>query len=129
MPKEMEIICIICPLACPVKVTVDDRGKVLDVANYMCKEGKEYAVAECKFPGRILTATIVSEGSNRALLPVRSNKPIPKGLLMDSMRSLSQVTVKPPIKMGQVIVSNILGTGADLIATDELPVAKINKGS
>jgi CxxC motif-containing protein len=122
MPKEREIICIMCPLACPVKATVDDQGNVLDVANNMCKEGKKYAVAECKFPGRILTATVFAEGSNRAMLPVRSNKPIPKGLLMDSMRSLSQVKVKPPIKMGQIIVTNIMGTGADLIASDELPV-------
>ena len=120
MTKEMEIICIMCPLACPVKVTVDDRGNALDVANNQCKEGKSYAVAECKFPGRVLTATVIAEGSHRALLPVRSNKPIPKERLMECMKSLSKTRVKPPIKMGQVIVADILGTGADLIATDEL---------
>jgi CxxC motif-containing protein len=122
MPKEQTVICISCPLACTITVTFDDRGDVLRVANNLCKEGEKYAIAECKFPGRVLTTTILTEGSSRKLLPARSNKPIPKGRLMECMKSLSKTRVKPPVKMGQVIVANILGTGADLVATDELPV-------
>jgi CxxC motif-containing protein len=122
MPKEQTVICISCPLACTITVTLDDRGDVLGVANNLCKEGKKYAIAECKFPGRILTTTILTENSSRRLLPVRTNKPVPKERLMECMKSLSKTRVRPPVKLGQIVISNIIGTGADFIATDELPV-------
>jgi CxxC motif-containing protein len=120
VPKEMEIICVMCPLGCLVTVTIDDKGNVSGVANNLCKEGEKYAIAECKFPGRVLTTTVLTEGSTRKLLPAKTNQPIPKEKLMESMCSLSGIKVKPPIKMGQIIVPNILGTGADLVASDEL---------
>jgi CxxC motif-containing protein len=120
--KETEIICIMCPLGCLVTVNVDDKGNVLGVANNLCKEGEKYAIAECRFPGRILTTTVLTEGSLRKLLPAKSNQPIPKEQLMEVMRSLSETRVKPPVKMGQVIVPNIINTGVDLVSTDELLV-------
>jgi CxxC motif-containing protein len=120
MPKEEQIICILCPLGCVMTVTIDDKGDVLGVANNLCKEGEKYAIAECKFPGRTLTTTVLTEGSLRRLLPARTNKPIPKARLMECMRSLSELKVKPPVKMGQAIVNNIIGTDADLVAADEL---------
>ena len=121
MPKETEIICILCPLGCRITVTTDDVGNTLGVANNLCKEGEKYAVAECKFPGRILTTTVLTEGSSRKLLPVRTGEPIPKEQLTEVVRSLSQIRVKPPIKVGQVIVPNIMSTGVNLISTGELP--------
>ena len=120
MPKETEIICIMCPLGCRITATTDDEGNVVGVANHLCKEGKQYATAECRFPGRILTATVLTEGSSRKLLPVRTREPLPKESLREAMRSLSQVRAKPPIEIGQVIVADILNTGVDLIATDKL---------
>ena len=120
MPKEQTVICISCPLACTITVTLDDRGDVLGITNNQCKEGEKYAVAECKFPGRILTTTILTEGSSRKLLPARTSKPVPKEQLLECMKSLSETRVKPPVKIGQVIVANIMDTGSDLIATDEL---------
>jgi CxxC motif-containing protein len=118
--KEQEIICIMCPMGCLMTVTVDDKGDVLSVADNLCKEGEKYAIAECKFPGRTLTTTVLTEGSQQKLLPARSNQTIPKERLLEAMHSLSGIKVKPPIKMGQVIVHDIIGTGADLIAGDEL---------
>ena len=120
MVKETELICIMCPLACCVVVTADDSGNILDVANHQCKEGREYAVAEYRFPARVLTTVILTAAASRHLLPVRSNKPIPKTRLMEVMYSLSEIRIKPPVKMAQVIVSNIAGTGVDMISTDEL---------
>jgi CxxC motif-containing protein len=120
MAKETEIICIMCPLACRVTVVLDDKGNVTDVTNNLCKEGEKYAIAECKFPGRILTTTILTEGSSRKLLPARTKEPIPKERLMEVMHSLSETKVKPPVKMAQVIVPNIVGTGVDMVSTDEL---------
>jgi CxxC motif-containing protein len=121
MAKEAGIICIMCPLACRVTVTIDDEGNIIGTANCQCKRGEEYAVAECQFPGRVLTTTVLTEGSSRRLLPVRTGKPVPKGRLMEVMYSLSRIKVKPPIKIGQIIVFDIKRTGVDVVATDELP--------
>jgi CxxC motif-containing protein len=120
MPKEREIICVVCPLACRVNVSIDAKGNVLKVTDNQCKEGKEYALNECKFPGRVLTTTVLTEGSVRKLLPVRSNRLIPKDRLMDCAHFLSKVRARPPVKMGQIISRSILDTGIDVISTDEL---------
>jgi CxxC motif-containing protein len=121
MAKETRIICIMCPLACRVTVTIDDEGNIVGTADCLCKRGEEYAVAECKFPGRVLTTTVLTEGSSRRLLPVRTAKPVPKDRLMEVMYSLSRTMIKPPIRMGQIIASDINKTGVDVVATDELP--------
>jgi CxxC motif-containing protein len=120
MAREHAIVCIICPLACRVMVTTNDAGGVLSVANYRCKEGKEYAIAEQTFPARVLTTTVMTIGAVRPLLPVRSSKPLPKAKLLDAMRALSKVRVTAPVRMGQVISANIANTGVDIISTDEL---------
>jgi CxxC motif-containing protein len=120
VPRENEIICVVCPLACRVKVSMDDEGNVVNVTDNQCKEGKEYAITECNFPGRVLTTTVLTESSVRKLLPVRSNKLIPKGRLMECAHFLAKVRVKPPVKVGQIISPNILDTGINVISTDEL---------
>jgi CxxC motif-containing protein len=120
MPKEPVIICIGCPLGCRVTLTLNDQGEILDVSDNQCNDGKKYAISEFKSPKRILTATVITEGSPRMLLPVRTRQPIPKDRLRDCMSVLSRVKVRPPIRMGEVIVSNILNTGADIVSSDSL---------
>ena len=122
MQKSLEFACIGCPLGCRVKLTVDERGDITDMTGHRCKEGKKYAESEYRNPVRVLTATVLTEGSTIRLLPVRTNKPILKGRLIEAMRVLADMRVKPPVKRGQAIVSNILNTGTDLVATNELTV-------
>lgn len=120
MSTERRIICIVCPLSCNMTATIDGEGNVLKVIDNQCKEGKKHAVNECKFPGRVLTTTILTENSVHKLLPVRSNRPIRKDRLMECAYILAGVKVKPTVNIGQVIVPNIAGTGADIVSTDEL---------
>jgi CxxC motif-containing protein len=117
-----EIICIGCPLACRVKLTVDDTGAISEIAEYQCKIGKEYAENEYKSPQRVLTATVKTEGSVRPLLPVRTDKPVPKDMIRDCMSALTDVRAKPALTIGSIVVQNILGTGVDLVCTDDLPM-------
>ena len=116
-----EIICIGCPLGCRGKVMFDDEGEVLEFEGYACKEGEDYAEVEVKAPARTLTGTVLVESEIRPLLPVRLNKPISKEKLKECMKVLARVRVKPPIKLGEVIVPKILHTDADIIATAEVP--------
>jgi len=118
---ETEIICIGCPLGCRIKLFVNDKDEITDVTEYKCKAGRKYAQEELKAPVRTLTATVLTEeSSERALLPVRTNKPIHKEKLKEAMRVLSETRIKPPVSTGQIIIANILGTGADLVASDKL---------
>ena len=121
MQREHEYICIVCPVGCQVKVTIGEGGRIMDIAGSDCEKGKKYAQSEYTNPVRVLTGTVLTEGGTRRLLPFRTDKPIPKGKVMEVVRYLAQVKARPPVTVGQAIVSNILDTWADVVATDELP--------
>ncbi|MEM3171860.1 MAG: DUF1667 domain-containing protein, partial [Candidatus Hadarchaeales archaeon] len=54
------------------------------------------------------------------VLPVRSTGPIPKERLKEAVKELAAVEVEGPVRMGEVIVKNLLGLGVDVVATWEL---------
>lgn len=116
---EQAFICIGCPLGCHVTLKVSEKGEIENVTGNECKEGKEYVIAEFREPVRIFTATILTERKG-CLLPVRTDKPIHKNQLKELMRALARLRVAPPVKTGDVLIHNILGTGANLIATGSL---------
>ena len=114
------VICIQCPLACRVELSVSEKGKVDKITNYQCKEGKIYAVQEYESPKRVLTTTVRTQGSARPVLPVRSREAVPKDMLKQCVQCLANVKVKSPISIGEVVVPNILDIGIDIISTDSL---------
>jgi len=117
---EENIVCIGCPLGCRTTLRIDRRGDVVKITGYKCKEGRQYVLEEYRNPVRILTATIRTEKSPRPLLPVRTNRPILKSKLKEATLTLVRLKVKPPVKMGQVIFPNLLNSGIDVVATDDL---------
>ncbi|MCD6472916.1 DUF1667 domain-containing protein [Candidatus Aerophobetes bacterium] len=119
MTQEHEIICTLCPLACHIKL-VSEGEKIITISDYGCKKGKEYAIQEFKFPQRVLTTTIRTSDITHPLLSVRTNKPISKKLLKECMILLANEEISPPVKIGEVVISNVLNTGSDVIATQEL---------
>jgi len=118
--QEKAFICIGCPLGCEVTLTINDNGEVLEFEGNKCKEGEKYVLEEYKNPVRTLTATVLTEGSSQPLLAVRTSKPILKTKLVQSMAVIAGTRAKPPLKMGDVIVPNLLDTGADLVASSDL---------
>lgn len=118
---EEKIICIGCPSGCLVTLKLDDKDDVVSIADAKCKEGRRYVLEEFHNPARVLTATVLTERSTHPLLPVRTNKPIPKSMLADAMLVLAHARAKPPLKLGQVVIPDLLGVGTDLIATTDLP--------
>lgn len=118
--NEETIICLVCPLACHIKLIFDEKGNVKKIVGARCSKGKEYALKEHRSPERVLTATVRTSKTSHPLLSVRTNRPIPKKLLRQCMSLLAEVKVDGPVKMGEVILHNILNTGADVIATQEI---------
>ena len=113
---KKEIICTVCPRGCHVMVEGEGE-QILNVEGYSCKRGLEYASAEFAHPVRILTTTVKMNGTGSDLLPVRSNKPVPREKLMACMDVIRGIEVQLPVKRYDVIVADICGTGADIVAT------------
>ena len=113
---KKEIICTVCPRGCHIQV--EGQGDtVISVEDYGCKRGLEYASTEYAHPVRILTTTVKMAGIQNDLLPVRSNKPIPKEKLFDCMEVIRSVQAALPVKRYDVIIPNICDTGVDILAT------------
>ena len=113
---KKEIICTVCPRGCRIMADGDGE-KVLSAEGYSCKRGLEYANTEYAHPVRILTTTVKIAGAQNDLLPVRSSKPVPKEKLFECMEAIRAASVKPPVARYDVIICDICGTGADIVAT------------
>ena len=111
---QRELTCIVCPRGCALCVELDGNNKILKIEGQSCKRGEVYAQNECTNPVRTLTTTVALEGGG--VLPVKTDKPIPKALLFACMEEINRVTVKLPVSLGDVIIENILGTDANVVA-------------
>ena len=114
------ITCINCPVGCRMTVLLSDDGEFLSVTGNTCPRGASYARQECTLPKRVITAVIPVEGS-RTPLSVKTSCPIPKAMIYQIMGKLSTLHLQTPVTSGQVIVRDILQTGADIIATCSIP--------
>lgn len=112
-----ELICIGCPRGCHLKVDEENGYKV---TGNSCPVGAEYGANELRNPTRILTTTVQISGGIHSSLPVKTDRPIPKGLLLKAMEELRSVRTQSPVKAGDVVVENILNTGANIIATRDM---------
>jgi len=121
-PEKKTIVCIGCPSGCEIEVTETDYA--LKFEGNTCKKGEEYAIEEFKDPKRILTTTLQVENGILPLIPVRSDNPLPKAKLFDCMEYLSTLKVTAPIKMGQILVENILQLGINIIASRDLELSQ-----
>jgi CxxC motif-containing protein len=115
---EKRITCIICPQGCDIAVA-GDGDHIHSMAGQGCKRGEIYARDEYMHPLRILTSTVKVTDGTAALVAVRTDKPIAKELLFKGMEEIRKVQTAAPVKRGDIIISNILDTGANLVATGE----------
>ena len=113
------IRCIVCPTGCEIKVK-KVPGKKVTFEGYTCERGLEYAQQEFYEPKRILTTTVRVDKGINPLIPVRTDKPILKDKLKDVLREVAKLKVKAPIKMGDILIKNVLNLDADVIASRDL---------
>ena len=107
-----EFICIVCPRGCHLKVDDD-----MNVTGNTCPRGKVYAINEITNPTRMITSTVAIESKELNRVPVMTSNPIPKGKIFDVMSEINKVRIKAPVKIGDVIIKNVLGLDSDIIAT------------
>ncbi len=114
-----QFTCIGCPLGCRLRAEVLD-GRVYDIQGNRCPNGEDYARQEALDPRRILTYVLPVIGA-KCPLSVRTSAPVPKARLQELVDLLREIRVRRPVRRGAIIVKNALNTGADIIATREIP--------
>jgi len=116
---EREFICIICPNGCLIKVEYEGTN-IKNIKGDECPKGKDYVKNEITNPLRVFTGSVLVENGDFSLVSVKSSVPIPKKYLKKIGEITRQLKVESPIKVGQIIASNLLGGKVDLIATRKI---------
>lgn len=107
------LICIVCPKGCHLTVDTDKET----VTGNTCKRGEIYGLNEVKNPTRIVTSTVKINDCENKVVPVKTKEPIPKGMIFDVMKEINKASISLPIKVGDIIIENILNTGVDVVST------------
>ena len=116
--EKRELICIGCPMGCPLTVELDGT-EVVNITGNTCKRGDVYAKKEVTNPTRIVTSTVKVKGGRVDMVSVKTKEDIPKGKVFDCVKALKGMSVKAPVHIGDILLANVAGTGVDIVATRE----------
>ena len=128
--ETLQFNCTTCPSECLLTVEVERNAdgavaEVRSVAGNSCPRGDKFAHQDLTCPMRVLTTTVAVSGGDEALLPVRTAEAIPLELHAQAMALIRGLVVKAPIRMGDVVLPNLLDTGTDLIASMDIDRAQV----
>ncbi|MDB1875269.1 DUF1667 domain-containing protein [Collinsella aerofaciens] len=126
--ETLQFNCTTCPFECLLTVEVerDADGAVVEmrsVAGNSRPRGDKFAHQELTCPMRVLTTTVAVSGGDEALLPVRTAEAIPLALHAQAMDLIRGLVVDAPVRMGDVVLEDLLHTGIDLIASMDIDPA------
>lgn len=113
--KERKLTCIVCPKGCDLTVTFGDDGTIENISGFTCPRGKDYAYAECTAPVRTVTSTV--RCADGEVVSVKTSRPVPKEKIFAVMDEINAVVADNSLKIGDVVIADVLGTGADVVAT------------
>ena len=117
--ETKNLICINCPMGCALTVEMEGQ-EVVSVSGNTCKRGDTYARKEVTNPTRIVTSTVRVAGGEADMVSVKTKEDIPKGKIAECIKALKDVQVQAPVHIGDVIVTDIAGTGVDIVATKNI---------
>lgn len=111
LPKEGSVTCILCPNGCQVERKDGEwRGN-------RCPRGEEFAAQEQRLPMRTLTTVLLT--AQGTLLPVRTDRPVPRVSIPPLLEYCKKQRVFLGCKAGDILMENIMGTEVCLIACDD----------
>lgn len=117
---QKEIICTVCPMGCRITVT-GQAGMIQSVSGNTCPRGEEYARNEFVRPMRLLTSVAKTQGvADMPLLAIRSDRVVPRDMLFACMEEIRRLCLTAPVHRGDVLITNVAGTGANIIASADL---------
>lgn len=126
--ETLQFNCTTCPSEFLLTVEVE-RGadgavvEVRSVTGNSCPRGDTFAHQELTCPMRVLTTTVAVSGGDEALLPVRTAEAIPLTVHAQTMDLIRGLIIDAPVRMGDVVLEDLLHTGIDLIASMDIDPA------
>ena len=126
--ESLQFNCTTCPSECLLTVEVERNAdgavvEVRSVTGNSCPRGDKFAHQELTCPMRVLTTTVAISGSDEMLLPVRTAEAIPLSLHAQAMDLIRGMVVDAPIRMGDIVLEDLLSTNIDLIASMDIDPA------
>ncbi len=118
--EKKHFVCVVCPVGCEIDV-VHDGSKILSMEGSKCQKSEEFVAQELVEPMRTLTTTVRIKGARLPVIPVRTDKTVPKRLFPRIMRQLRRIKLQAPVNMSDVVVTDVLRTAANIIATRSMP--------
>ena len=109
--KELE--CVSCPICCSITVELENSG-----TKKKKKHKKTKTKTKCTHPERMVTSTVKVEGGRLPVVPVKTSSPIPKEKIFECMTEINKGTLKAPVSIGDVVIEDVLGTGVNIVATN-----------
>lgn len=113
--EKRELICIGCPLGCPLTVTMEETG--ITVTGNTCKRGEIYAKKEVTDPTRVVTSSAHVNDGVIPMVSVKTKEDIPKDKIFACMEEIRRVSVAAPVHIGDIVIEDCAGTGVPVIAT------------
>lgn len=113
-----ELTCILCPKGCHITIEKDHEEYIIN--GHSCKRGLAYAKQEYENPLRGLQTTVQTIFPEYPRVSVKLDKAVPIEQLDDIMNICHQILIDKNLTTGEIIVENICGTGANLVATTDL---------
>lgn len=110
-----ELTCIICPMGCRMKAQIE--GENIEISGNSCKRGLTYAVQEISCPMRTVTSLIAIDGDDLPLCPVKTAGQVPKSKIGEVLSEIRSASIKAPVRVGEVLLSNVAQTGVNIVAT------------
>ena len=110
-----ELTCIVCPRGC--RLQVDDD---MNVTGNFCPRGKQYALSELTNPVRTITTSIRVSNRPHTLVSVKTTNPVPKGKIFEVMEEINKISVKAPVRIGQIVKTKVLGLDSDIVITKSI---------
>ena len=63
------------------------------------------------------TVTSTARTSGGGVVAVKTDRTIPKELMFDCMKEINKTVASLPVRVGDILIENILGTGANVVIT------------
>jgi len=115
---EKNLVCIVCPIGCRLKITGTEDNP--EISGGKCDKGITYAHDEMTNPLRMVCSTVKIKGGLHNVIPVKTDKPIPDKYKLEVTKAINKIELKSPVKMGDIIIKDLFGTGVNIIAERDM---------
>lgn len=116
-----EFICVVCPNGCTIDAEFSAKPpSLISAEGYACDRGLSWIRQEIENPMRTIASSVLVRNGNFLAASVRTRTPIPLEKVRDVMEEIRGHRIDAPVRIGEVLIPDVAGTGVDIIATRDV---------